>query len=413
MISISRSKALLFYFIVSLFLFFEMGVQVSPSVMAAQLMTQLNITTFGIGLMSGFYFYTYTIMQIPAGMLFDRFNPRMVITIAILICSIGTYVFSYADSILMGSIARLLMGFGSAFAFVSVLVVTADLFPAKYFATLTGITQMLAALGAMTGQLPISILVSHIGWRHTMLVLSFCGLSLSLIVFLILRYEKNIGLKNIYFDINKSDRKEGEGVFTILKNGRTWIVAIYACLLWAPMSGFASLWGVPFLEKVDNISPNTAAFLCSLMWIGLAIASPLLGYYATFIGNKIKGLYVSALIGAIAFAALLALHMPIYVVGLLIFLSGAACSGQALSFAIVKDCNSKINIGSAIAINNMAVVISGAIFQPLIGKLIELFSSEKNIQFQSALSFKKAFVVIFLAYLFAFIMARFGLKNKC
>jgi len=192
--SISRSKAFMLYLLVSLFLFFEMGVQVSPSVMANQLMSAFQIGTFGLGLMSGFYFYTYTVMQIPSGILLDKYNPRLIITIAILTCVLGMLLFAMADTIYIAILARLLMGLGSAFAFVSVLVVTADLFPASYFATLTGVTQSLAALGAMCGQLPISLMVEHLGWRQTLLFLSAIGLGLALIVWFVLKYQRNAHL---------------------------------------------------------------------------------------------------------------------------------------------------------------------------------------------------------------------------
>src|SRR5579871_2693243 len=186
----SNLKTLLLYGIVSFFLFFEMAVQVSPSVMATQLMHDLNLGAFGLGLMSGVYFYTYTAMQIPSGVLFDKYNPRVIITLAILICTLGTLLFSYANGIFLGSVARLLMGTGSAFAFVAVLVVTADLFKAKYFAMMTGITQMLAAFGAMAGQMPISILVNMVGWRHTLWILVLIGLLLTVVVWKLLKYEK-------------------------------------------------------------------------------------------------------------------------------------------------------------------------------------------------------------------------------
>ena len=53
--------------------------------------------------------------------------------------------------------------------------------------------------------------------------------------------------------------------------------------------------------------------MLSLMWVGLAVASPLLGYYATFVGKKITGLYFSAFVGAVAFVALLEFHFPMYI----------------------------------------------------------------------------------------------------
>jgi MFS family permease len=398
-------KALLLYGIVSLFLFFEMAVQVSPSVMSGQLMHDLNLGAFSLGIMSGVYFYSYTAMQIPSGFLFDKYNPRLVITFSIIVCVLGTILFANAQNVYMGSFARLLMGSGSAFAFVAVLVVTADLFKAKYFATMTGITQMLAAFGAMAGQLPISILLEQIGWRHTLLVLALIGSILAVLVWKLLKYErKNLTVVAHTAVPTRSRLKK------ILAQPQTWYIALYACLLWVPMSSVASLWGVPFLTNVDHIDPTSAAFLCSLMWLGLALASPLLGIISTALGKRVSPLAISALIGAIAFGLFLEFNFSPLVLGILLFFSGVACSGQALSFTLVKENNANEVKATALAFNNMAVVISGAFFQPLIGKLIDAGQTSVPGVYAAA-SFKNGMLIVLFAYVIAFAVATFLIKE--
>jgi MFS family permease len=403
---ISSWKAVSLYCIVSFFLFFEMAIQVSPSVMATQLMQDLNIGAFGLGIMSGVYFYTYTAMQIPSGLLFDRYNPRLIITLSILACALGTLLFSLATNVYVGCLARLLMGTGSAFAFVSVLVVTADLFKSKYFATITGITQTLAALGAMTGQMPISKLVSVIGWRDTLLVLFVVGIVLAIVVWTLLKYQRNTHAVGHL----SPETSTKTNLKNIVSHSQTWYIALYSCLLWAPMSSFASLWGVPFLTQVNHLDPTSAAFLCSLMWLGLAVASPLLGMISTAANNRVLSLAVSALIGVVSFALVLEFSFSNTVLGLLLFLAGAACSGQALSFTVVKENNPSSIRGTAIAFNNMAVVISGAVFQPVIGKIIAL-GQINGTNTYDAHHFKSALLIVLGSYVIAFLVALFFIKE--
>lgn len=396
---LSSFKPILLYSIVSFFLFFEMAVQVSPSVMATQLMHDLNIGAFSLGFMSSVYFYSYTAMQIPSGILFDKYSPRIIITLAILVCTLGTLLFSFADSIFLGSLARFLMGTGSAFAFVAVLVVTADLFKTKHFAMMTGITQMLAAFGAMAGQMPISVLMNIVGWRHTLWILVFIGFLLTIFVWKLLKYNKRQTETIIHphMDVKTSFKK-------IISSRQTWYIALYACLLWAPMSSFASLWGVPFLVSADHLGQTTAAFICSFMWLGLALASPLLGMLSTALNNRVFPLYGSALIGAISFGIILEFHLSLILLGILLFLAGAACSGQALSFTLVKENNSDSVKATAIAFNNMAVVISGAFFQPIIGKLIDSGSVGMSAVNDPA-HFKQGLFLVLGAYVIAFLIA--------
>ncbi len=404
-VTISKWKVLLIYCIVSFFLIFEMAIQVSPSVMSTQLMRDLNIGAFGLGLMSGIYFYTYAGMQIPTGLLFDRYNPRIIITLSILMCTLGTLLFSFANNIFIGSIARLLMGSGSAFAFVAVLVVSADLFKSKYFATMTGIAQMLGAMGAILGQMPVSALVNKIGWRETLLVISFIGIVLSIIVWTLLKYEKH----SLHHHSNKS-HNISLNLKQIISQPQTWYLAAYSCLLWVPMSSFASLWGVPYLTTVNHFSQNTSAFLCSLMWFGLAIGSPILGIVSTLLNNRVLPLIVTSSMGITVFGLLLHFNFSQTAVGILLFFAGVACTGQALCFTLAKD-NNPISIrGTAIAFNNMAVVVSGAIFQPIIGKVIEL-GHQNTINYDVA-HYKNGVYIIFITYILAFIIALFFIKES-
>jgi len=176
------------------------------------------------------------------------------------------------------------------------------------------------------------------------------------------------------------------------------------------MSSFASLWGVPFLTKIYHFEQTKAAFLCSLMWLGLAAASPFLGIVSTAFKNRVLSLAISALIGAISFYFILEFNCSTIVVGLLLFLAGAACSGQALSFAVVKENNPSSAKGTAIAFNNMAVVISGALFQPLIGKL--LASNKTNItETYDVDNFKNVLMIVLFSYIISFLIAIIFIKE--
>ena len=401
------------YFLTVLFLIFEMGVQVSPSVMTSQLMHDLHLNTFQLGLMSGFYFYTYTIMQIPSGLLFDYHNPRIIISTAILICTLGALAFSFATTIYTAILARLLMGLGSAFAFISVLVVSADLFKHSRFALLTGITQMLAAIGAMMGQIPLSILVAKYGWRHVMVYIAIIGFILTALIWTFVNYERTIHQSSTSTENYGSI---ANNLKNILKVKQTWLIGFYAFLLWAPMSGFASLWGIPYLETTFQITHTTAASLCALMWIGIAIASPLLGWFSTTIHRRILPLWLSAFIGIIGFSFVLfsKATQGLWIIGIGTLLAGFACSGQALSFSLIKDINHPKQKGTAIAFNNMAVVISGAFFQPIIGKLLSIFHHNQLLTspHYSVTAFRYSLLLIFACYVLASVIAKFFLKES-
>lgn len=364
-------RAVLIFILMALFLCFEMALQVSPAVMTKDLSISLNLNSFDLGIMSGVYFITYSIMQIPSGLMYDRLNIVKVVTSAILICGIGAGLFSLSESLLTGSLARMMMGFGSAFAFLSVLTVASRYFPAKHFAMLAGVAQLLAALGAIGGELPIAWMNQHLGWRYSFLFLMIFALALILLIVYIFQHMPTRCKTPESSEQVRSSLKE------ILRKRQTWLIGAYALLNWAPITAFASLWGVPFLMTKYSFSLNRAASLCSLIWLGVGLSSPFIGALSDFIAQRKLLLILTPLLGGLTFSALLySPHWPIAFLGVLLFTAGLGSSGQVLSFAVVKDVTHKDRISAAIGFNNMAVVASGMIMQPLIGKLLQMHHPE-------------------------------------
>ncbi len=107
--------AILICTLAALFYLYEFTLQVSPGVMTHELMRDLGLNAASLGLVSGFYYYAYTPMQIPAGLLHDRFGPRMVLTLAIIACSLGAFFFATSQTLTEAALGRVLMGIGSAF----------------------------------------------------------------------------------------------------------------------------------------------------------------------------------------------------------------------------------------------------------------------------------------------------------
>jgi len=154
-----------------------------------------------------------------------------------------------------------------------------------------------------------------------------------------------------------------------------------------------------------------------LMWVGLAISSPIVGAWSDRIQRRKLPLIVCALIGLLSFTlVLLPIQLPLILLGVMVFLAGAACAGQALSFALVRSKNSTKNLSAAIGFNNMAVVISGAIFQPLIGKIVDVHSSgalnTDGTKIYVASDYRSGLVMLFFVYAIGLFVSLFFIKEK-
>ena len=405
------TKALIIILLATMFYVFEFVLQTSPAVMTDDLMRSFSLHAIGVSTLVAFFYYGYAPMQIPGGLLFDRFGPRFVLTCAVAMCTLGALLFSQANSYSIAALGRFMMGVGGAFSFVGVLIIASRWFPPKYFAMIAGILQLLGAAGAIVGQVPLAVIVERIGWRSTVFHIFLIGLVLLILVPLIVRnYPKGVDVPKK----KKLGRGEIYNLKTIFKKPQTFIIAIYSFCAWMPMTVFAALWGVDFLSERFHLSTAHAAKWMAVVWLGVAVGSPLFGWFSEKIALRCLPLYLAGAIGLLASILLIYAQLPIWLALTALFLFGIGTSGQALSFAAVRDNNRHETVGTAMGFNNFAVVVGGAICQPLVGYLLHLgWHGEilHGVHFYGADDFQKAFIVIPVSFFFCALFGRFFIKE--
>ena len=166
---------------------YEYLLRISPSVMEPAIRAHFDLTATGFGVLSAFYYYAYVPLQVPVGVLLDRYGPRRLLTVACLICVIGTYLFASTNLVWVAGIGRFCVGIGSAFAFVGVLKLATIWLLEDKLALVSGLAAALGTIGAMVGDNLLGIFVHSIGWRATVEVTAFFGFFLSIVLWLGLR----------------------------------------------------------------------------------------------------------------------------------------------------------------------------------------------------------------------------------
>lgn len=407
--------ACLICLLATVFLLYEFILQVAPSVMTRELMRDLSLSTAGLGAMTAFYYYAYTPMQLPAGLLFDRFGPRRLLTLATLACAIGALCFSVATHTIMASTGRLMMGMGSAFAFIGALVLVARWFPPHYFAVLTGIVQLSASIGAIAGQAPLAAAIQQWGWRETIWGLGLFGLILTALIWLIVRDAPATARVNTSQQ-TLSFGQELQRLRQVLGHRQTWLISLYSFAVWAPVTAFAALWGIPYLVTAYGLSTPVASGACGMIWLGIGLGSPLLGWWSDRIAQRCLPLTCAALLGLVSTVLIIYWPLSPFWLYVNLFIMGLGATGQALAFGLVKDNNRPEVTGTAIGFNNMAVVAGGALFQPLVGWLLNgngLAStlSTNHTPIYSLSLYQHAFIALPLCYLIAAITSHFYLRE--
>ena len=326
-----------------------------------------------LGNLSGFYYYIYTPMQLVAGVLMDWYGPRRLLTIASLCCVIGSFLFAATTHLWIAEIGRFLIGFGSAFAFVGVLKLATIWLP-KHFADVSCIATALGMLGAIAGNLVLTDLVDLIGWQNTVYASGAFGILVALLIGVFVRDENMERKKTLGAGAPAplNFRQVVVNLWVIMKSSQMWIVGTIGGLLYISTSAFAELWGNPYLQAVHNFSKAQAATAISTIFLGWVFGGPIGGWLSDTFNRRCLPLAMNSLIAAGLFTILLfANNLTPNTIYILLFAFGAFSAIQVTVFAIGREISSSKAAGSAIAFINMVVMLSGVIFQPLIGYMLD------------------------------------------
>jgi len=349
------------------FVFYKYLLQVSPSVMTHQLMAAFHLNGLGLGSLISSYFYAYLLMQLPIGILLDRYSARNIISFAILMCALAALIFHFTHNLYIAYFARILIGLFGAFSMVGAMKLISILFPSNRFAFLAGIMMTVAMLGAIAAQGPLAFSVKQLGWRDTMQVLAIIGAILAVFFFSSLPRKNHSVIKN-----NHSLRDILYGVAIICKNKNSWLIALYSGLAYAPINAFTGLWGISYLTVAYQQPETTMASIVSLTFIGFAIGAPLSGAYSSRRGKRKPTMLFGTVIALICLMISLYIHLPIVLLGIVMFVMGFFISFFFVSFAYIRELNPERYSGSSIGFINMFNALCGAIAEPLIGKLLDL-----------------------------------------
>lgn len=360
-------------FLGALFYFYEYFLRVSPSAMQHQMMSDFKIDATLFGTLSAFYFYAYTPMQFVVGLLVDRFKLRFVLVSAVLCCVCGTLIFAKAPNYELADFGRFLQGFGSAFAYVGALKLACMWLPAKRFGFFAGLCTSLGFWGAAFGEVILTELMKVMTWRTALEIFTLTGLVLAALFYLCLTKKVRAAAPR-HANLKRLSLKEyWMQFYLIIKQPRIWIAGLLSALIFLPTTVFAGLWGIPYLEKLHGYTPGQAAIASSMIFVGWAIGAPVQGYISDYFGTRLRVIMVGALVAfGLSIWVLYSPSLPFIALCVLFVVFGFFSSAQCLTFAIARDLANHRVVGMAIAFVNALTMLSGTIFQSLVGKFLDM-----------------------------------------
>jgi len=364
------STAYTIWFCAVLFYLYQYILRVSPSVMADDLMAAFHVTASGFSSLSAFALYCYALMQIPVGILVDHYGTRRMILSSIALCVAGVVLFASCEQLIIGYFARMLIGTGSACAFLSVSKIINEWFPNDRKGLMMGLTATFGTLGALIGGRPLVMMIESEGWRGSLLILSAIGFIVLIFNFFALPKTHKTDREVIPGEESASF----ESLLSVFKNKQAWLFALVAIGIYLSISVVADLWGVSFVGEKFGINRGEAAQMISSIYFGTAIGCPVLAWFSRLIGSVKK----TVLIGGVGIIVLLSYlvfipNIPIWAAYAAFFGIGFCTGAEILCFIGACAIMGPEVAGTMTGFLNCLVTLAGAMIQQHVGIVLDYF----------------------------------------
>lgn len=382
--------------------FIQYIIRVAPSSTVPELMQTFQASSLEISSFAAYFLYAYVLMQIPVGILVDKYGVRVTLSLATVMGALSALLFSYTNILYVAQIARFLFGISAAFTLVATLKLALIWFPPQLFSILVGFTQSLGMIGGAMGSIIIGRLANQYGWQPSIRYFGCCLIILSLVI----AYSIRNGKKLTTPQPKMSSNTELKAIF---KNPQNWIIAVCGGLLYMPTAVFAELWGGLYLSVTRDIPATTANDGIALIFLGWAIGGPCVGFLANQLGRRkvimLASLFSCILMNIILYSPLLSLPL-LYV---LLFLYGFCNSGLCATYTAIAEINPASVAGLALAFGNSMSVIVGAVCQQLTGALIDWLHTHTPFAKAgpSVAVLQQAMLIVVIGIGFAFILSFF------
>jgi sugar phosphate permease len=344
----------------------------APGLITDQIMVDFQVTATTIGLLTSIQFFVYTGLQIPMGIMADRFGPNFFLICGALLTGLGTILYSLGTHEVVLFVARVLTGTGDATIWVNMVLILGQWFNAKEFTKLIGVTAMMGSLGFLVATVPFSIFIDFVGWRGAFfsvgLLLCLCSF---LLYFVLLKKPK----QTLFVKKEKGREKTWALVCRIFSSRQAWALFLCHFGIVGTYVGFISSWGVPYGMTVYGMTRSDASQLIMIGLIGALIGAPLAGWISSKLDMIKRPYIVVHVILLLTWSIFLFFkgNPPFYLLITLFFIIGLAYGANALTFAAVRQSFPIKEAGIVSGFANTGGFLSAVLLPSIFGAVLDYF----------------------------------------
>ena len=383
----------------------------APASIAQDLALAFDTTAASLGVLAATYFYVYTLMQVPTGVLVDTLGPRRILLIGGVISFIGSLWFGLAPDLSQALVGRTLVGLGVSVTFIAMLKIIALSFEEHRFASLTGLGVFIGNIGSVLAGVPLAFAAAEIGWRAVFIAVAVASLVFGTLAWWMMRHSAAMAGTRVDRTVVMG------GLWSVLRNRQTWAPALTNLGLAGSYFTFAGLWAMPYLTQVHGYSRNIAATHLSLMYAGFAVGCLTLG----IISDRLRQRKTILIAAAVVYCSIWCVWwwggaLPVAATMALCALMGFSTAGFSLTWACAKEVNPPQLAGMSTSIANVGGFFGAAVMQPLVGWLMDRVwagTMANGVRAYSLADFRFGLSVVIALALFGLLAAFFVRETRC
>ena len=312
----------------------------------------------------------YAAMQIPVGVLLDRFGSKRLMAIGLILMTLGQFWFAFAGSFGVGLAARVLLGAGDALIFTSLLRLVALWFQVKQAPLITQLTGVIGQLGAVAAATPLAAALSTFGWTASYATAASIGIVLGIALWLLVRDSPYTGEVIEKIKIGALARTMAQ----VWGNPGTRLG------LWVHFTSqfgatvFAMLWGYPFLTAGQGLSSTMASSLLIVMTVTAMAAGPVMGALTArlpYHRSTMVIIIVVAIIVAWAVVLLWPGPAPLWLLITLVIVTAVGGPGSMVGFDLARTFHPSTHLGRATGMVNIGGFVASLMTIGLIGLVLD------------------------------------------
>jgi MFS family permease len=332
---------------------------------------RFDITASQLATFTMLQLLVYAGMQVPVGLLVDRFGSRSVMLTGTVMLAAAQAGFALAESYPVAVVARVFVGVGDALTFICVLRLVSRWFPTRRIPFVTQVTGTLGQLGAVGAAVPMTWALGHWGWTPAYLAAAGMGVLLATALAVFVRDSPDarhllgpqMSLRAVRASLSASWSHPG----TRLGFWMHFTTQFSATAL-------SLLWGYPFLVRGEGRSANTAGLLLTLMIVAVMVGGPVLGW---LIGRHPwhRSTTVLTIVWAIVVVWTVVLAWPgpapLWLLVVLLVVTGVGGPASMIGFDLGRTSNPAERLASASGIINQAGFSASLILVISIGLILD------------------------------------------